>query len=469
MNIQPDCMAKGRLGEEIDNQKRWRNLKLSRFCQFVDSNGGAVGLNTLHRSVAKLDDEIVQSLKEKTLNSLPYEDIKLLKKAKFLVPKDIDEVGLFRDWAYRVKNDTSSIRATIALTSRCNLDCSYCFEKGYMRQTPLDMSKETADNIVSWLKTFASKHDGQEISAYYYGGEPTLRVDLIEYISEELEARLKPLGIDNSFYMYTNGTILTDDLLRTIKNRKFQHLQVTLDGPRRIHNRRRGFKTGKGSFQIILSNIRRILSETYTKILLLVNFDQENLESISELLDIFVQEGVVNNIEFAFNPVFQTQFNTNHCDHFSLPEFEMYQAWKRLYKLTLQKGLSCKPLKIFQKGPCSFCRKSHLIFAPNGDIYKCIGFLGKPELKVGNVKDSFSKTFDKIEEQIALEPWNNPKCKNCAFLPLCLGGCRFHSYVEYGNITDVFCHKNLIENVELKLIEELSGAGDSDTCSLNSL
>lgn len=459
MNIQPDCMAKGRLGEEIDNQKRWRNLKVSRFCQFVDSNGGAVGLNTLHRSVAKLDDEIVQSLKKKTLNSLPYEDIELLKKAKFLVPKDVDEVGLFRDWAYRIKYDTSSIRATIALTSRCNLDCSYCFEKGHMRQSPLDMSKKTADNIVSWLKTFASKYNSQKVSAYYYGGEPTLRIELIDYICEELEAQLKPLGIDNSFYMYTNGTIITDDLLRTIKNRKFQHLQVTLDGPRRIHNKRRGFKTGKGSFQIILTNIRRILGETYTKILLLVNFDQENHEHIPELLDILEQEGIARNVELAFNPVFQTNFNRAHCDQFSLPEFRTYQVWKTLYELALQRGFNCNALRIFQKGPCSFNRRSYLIFDPSGDIYKCIGFLGTQGLKVGNVKDNFLTTLERIEKQVAIEPWDNDKCRNCALLPLCLGGCRFHSYVKYGNITNTFCHEDLIKNVELGLIEELTRAG----------
>lgn len=434
------------------------DLKVSKFCQLIDCDQYEIAINSLHRSIVYLDKGMWNALQSHhTIKKamLTTEDIELLKLAKVLVRKNIDEFELFKDWLENIKRDTSNIKATLALTSRCNFNCSYCFENGYLKKFPSDMTRKTARAIISWLRTFVLENRSQKIRTYFYGGEPTLKIDLIDYLTKEFESVFNPLEVETEFYMFTNGAILTKRLLNIIETHNFRELQITLDGPTHIHDRRRTFKNGKETFDIIFQNIKKILKETNTKVLLLVNFDRENQRDILRLLDLFVKEGLVENVQFAYNPVFQTQHNKIHCGQFSLSEAETYNTWKDLYIATLEKGLNCAPLRIFETGPCSYRRMSHFNFDPEGNIYKCIGFLGVKEFKVGNVNEEFSITAKKIEKQVFSEPWHNEKCINCIFLPLCLGGCRFHSYVEYGNVGDLFCHRSLIENVEIQLIKYL--------------
>jgi len=429
-----------------------KKKKISRFCKFIPLNGCWVVINTLLRSITLISSDLANEI----ISGKPLKkDVEeALRSVGVFAPDDKDEIALFEEWLNRIRWDISGIKAVLLLTTRCNFKCPYCFEDGYVKRFKEDMDEEIASSVIRWLKEFAAEGGGEEISLYFYGGEPTLRTDLIEFFVKRVR-ELEEDGLRLEFNMFTNGSILTPDLLELISSNNFGHLQITLDGPPEVHNRRRPFKSGRGSFDIILSNIKKIADKSEVGIVIVVNFDRENYKSVPQLLDILADEGLKERVELAYNPVFRTNYNTEHCAIFSLPDEETYKIWADLYKITMEKGMKCNPLRIFEKGPCSFWRASHLIFDPWGNIYKCIGFPGVKELRVGNVRDCPPKLYlSKIKDQP--EPWRNERCLNCEYLPLCLGGCRFHSFVEYGNIEKPFCHKELIERTEIELIKFIS-------------
>ncbi len=432
------------------------NLRLSRFCHFLSDDCTTVAINTLFRSVVELDKVAVAALKGLKLKSLPHEDISVLKDAHILVGSNIDELSLFHDWIHRVRRDMQSICATIVVSNRCNLKCAYCFEKGYVQNTSIDLNEQIVQDIANWLNALARNHDSHDLTVHYYGGEPTLRPDLIYLLWEQLKSLSCELGLKVKHKLYTNGTLIPDVLLSLMKGEERWGLQVTLDGPPDVHDRRRSFKNGAGTFGVIIHNLKRVFKETLAQVTVLVNFDNQNYKAIPELLDILGTEGIADHVELAFNPVFQTPFNQAHCSRYTLVDDDTYQVWRWLNQTATQKGLKCDSTRIFNKGPCSFHRKGNLFFDPQGSIYKCIGVVGVDELCVGSVREEPSKVIERIEEQMSILPWDNPECLDCPYLPLCLGGCRFHSYVDSGDFHRPFCHKKLIENVDMRSVFEMA-------------
>ena len=57
--------------------------------------------------------------------------------------------------------------------------------------------------------------------------------------------------------MTTNGTLMTEDVIEFLVKYEF-NLMISLDGDKKSHDINRRFKTGKGSFDIILENLSRL-------------------------------------------------------------------------------------------------------------------------------------------------------------------------------------------------------------------
>lgn len=296
----------------------------------------------------------------------------------------------------------------------------------------------------------------ESISIYFYGGEPTIFPETINYFCNQIERKFQDRNITIDFNIYSNGTLFTDKLLNIITLFRFNNLQITLDGPQNNHDQRRPFKDGKSSFHIVYQNICKILDRTNSHVTLLMNFDRYNYKNVDELFSLFKSYSTNENFEMVFNPLFITNENKAYCtSHSFSTEKESSRIWAYLYKKAIKQGVRSSPLRIFDTGPCTFNRASNFVFDTEGNIFKCIGFLGNNELSVGQVNPKINDVVYNIQKQITTAPWDNIKCTECSFLPLCIGGCRFHSLVSNGNILEPFCHKGLIETCELELIKFL--------------
>jgi 12,18-didecarboxysiroheme deacetylase len=80
----------------------------------------------------------------------------------------------------------------------------------------------------------------------FSGGEPTIRKDLPELADHAVKRGMRAV-------ISTNGTLITADMAKTLKEIGLSYVGISLDGMEEIHDRFRGVK---GSFQKTLEGIR---------------------------------------------------------------------------------------------------------------------------------------------------------------------------------------------------------------------
>ena len=116
--------------------------------------------------------------------------------------------------------------ATVYITGRCNLACSYCFSR-FEDWPKEDATPETLRATVDWL--ISESGDQQQLHLGFFGGEPLLRPDLIELCCEYAAARGKETGKKISCGVTTNLTPLTDEVLQMLKKHNVS-LLASIDG-----------------------------------------------------------------------------------------------------------------------------------------------------------------------------------------------------------------------------------------------
>ncbi len=365
----------------------------------------------------------------------------------------------FTKWFHGQVDDCSEVKAVVFLTNRCNLSCRYCFQDGYAKSAEQsDLTVEVADSILVWLRSFSEAFGSKIVHLYLYGGEPTLNPELIEYLAGHGKKILEQAGCSVIGHMFTNGAVISARTYQAIASGFIRFLQITLDGTEAVHNRRRPFKSGLGSFRNIVDNVEKILKGSNAEITILSNFDRENKDSIRDLHCYLDDVDLADRLCFTLNPMFKTPYNCGHCNLYALSDNECYRVWSDLLVHTYREGFQCNPLPIFDKGPCSYWRRSHFVFDATGEIYKCIGMPGMKELSIGNVASLSPESIGQLPAYgLSGLIWDNNTCKKCPYLPLCLGGCRFHALVEYGDVKKPYCHKDLIEQCEFETIKKIYG------------
>ena len=122
--------------------------------------------------------------------------------------------------------------AILCLTHRCNLNCVYCFEnKDGNHELLYDTACQCVDKIIQehCLKSKSA------LNLNFFGGEPLLRFDLIKDIYNYVQIHYP--AYDISFFVSTNGTLLTDEMKAWFSERKDKFcLGLSLDGDKDTQN-----------------------------------------------------------------------------------------------------------------------------------------------------------------------------------------------------------------------------------------
>jgi uncharacterized protein len=338
-------------------------------------------------------------------------------------------------------NNTSDIFSTILVMSLdCNLGCKYCFEG--TRKGKFYLSAETADDFIEFIRSRNLKGKNR-LHILFYGGEPLLSTDAVIRIAGDLRKVADKKKVGFSFAFITNGTLLTRPLVKKLNPFGLKFAGITIDGPKNNHDRYRPFKSGKGSFDVIMRNVLDVCSLTDVRIN--GNFTRESYPEFPRLLDALIDRGItparISSIDFSAV--------VNERGRFSPPDFQggctssnepwLFEASVFLREEILKRGFRTQKLL---PAICEIEWKNSIVVNYDGALYKCPGLIGRKRYCVGNLKTGIRD----YGTSHGLDNWKNEKCLSCCYLPLCFGGCRYMKLIRTGTMRGRDCKKTFFDH-----------------------
>ncbi len=376
-------------------------------------------------------------------------DAALLTELGMIVPDRLVEMKATTGLIDALNAQNSVLNVTVVLNLDCNFACIYCYE-GDMKGRHY-MSAQTAWYLVDFIKNrFTSSK--KSLIVDFYGGEPLLSAVLIKSISQELKSFAAAKGAEYSFSLVTNGALLKRRLTEELVQLGLDRVKITLDGPAEIHNRYRPFKSGSGSFDTIIKNIKETCD--LTKIGIGGNFDCDTYTQFPRLLDCLEKEGLTPDKISAikFDPISNRPArNLSPTDYnhgcMSINEPWLVESGIYLREEILKRGYHTpKPKPLF----CLIENKDAMVVNYDGVIYKCPAFIGQPGYAVG---DLLTGVRD-YAETYKLDIWKTEKCTECEYLPLCFGGCRYMTFLRNAKIDQLDCQKDYLDATLETLINQ---------------
>lgn len=328
-----------------------------------------------------------------------------------------------------------TFNATVVLTLDCNLACPYCFEDHFRGNFAL--SAATADQLVNYVQR-EQIAQGRDVAIRFYGGEPLLALERLKDIAGRLQTAATAAGVKFSCSLVSNGTLLTRATVEELLPLGLTSAQLTLDGPAELHDQQRPFVAGAGSFAVIVANI--VATYDLIELKLGGNFSRDTYRDAPLMLDALLAAGIdpTKLAPIQFGPIQPKSGKTAGHDQsgccLASSEPWLIEAGLYLRAETLKRGFSVEPLAM---GICMVELTNELVVNYDGSLYKCPAFMGWPELSVGTLATGVQDYTTSHQ----LSFWQNDTCLDCAFLPLCFGGCRLIPLLQHGTIDRVDCRR----------------------------
>lgn len=431
-------------------------MHLSNYTLYFEQNDReGVLFNTFYGTLIVIKKEMYSKL-EKDFDEMELKkicgDYYEFVKSKFCCIDTEDREALKEKLLYN-KHNKKRLTVTIMTTLACNLSCVYCYQQGLVDRT-LHMELETAEKIKDWTIQKIIKNKPKEIIFHFYGGEPLIKLDILEKIMPEIMSAAKVNGSKLTSYVTTNGTLLTAKNILRLKKWNLDNAQISIDGPREIHDKRRPYINGTGTYDVILKNIETALKENL-HIVVRINVDKQNLEYVESLfnemknLGLDHYEGLQINIEIV-SPIMKP---SSHCVSYTFKDEDEMKTLAGLWKKQVEYGFPIKSVMPIDSA-CENQIENSYTFSSNGEIYICPGFVGIDDFVVGNV---LGEGVDE-ERYISLvdkDVWRN--CLDCVYAPVCQGGCKMCAYIAQQEFGHTYCRKEFISAVYPEFIKSKFG------------
>ena len=426
-------------------------MKWSLFLKVIPGIDGAASqyvYSTLSSAAALLPDAIEvrpgRRLEAGRLRAgLSDEQVRELGEALILLPDDADEAALAEWLLQRQRYLTDKVYAVICTTLACNSACAYCFQKT-VREAG-QMSGEVAVATAEWLVRTLDAQRPTRLVVMFTGGEPLLNPGPIYIIAERLGEYAVRRGIAFTPDLVTNGTLGLAEPVARISRWGRPSVQVTLDGPRDVHDRRRPLTSGGSSYERIMRNLD--LLPDSAKLAIRLNVDAQNLGALKQLVDELEARGLKDRAILSLSAVFETA----RCQHYRKNRLDG-EAMDGLAQLTMQCFRRGFMIDIFSgPGPCVAQTEGGFAVSPEGDIYNCLHFLKFAQLKIGSV---FSRQMTHAYPEVLTADPRDAECMQCNLMPRCLGGCRAGAWWTKGSIAARVCERERLNrglDCELRL------------------
>jgi uncharacterized protein len=358
-----------------------------------------------------------------------------------LARDDVDEsfiVNIIRNQSLFSSRDAINIH--IYPTQECNANCHYCYQK-YEKQTRMTM--ETADEVVQYITENVTLED--EIVLRWFGGEPLVAPEIIDYICGQL-ARHFDNKLRSSSIITTNGYEITDDLINRAKEKwNAKKFHIPIDGYRGEHNSRKGFADkGIDAYQKLLTDIKKLIDNGIF-VMCRLNFDKKNFQQLPDILN-DLQPFRDSNIIQIYPTTIRRLFG-QPIDDFILPSDYVWFydfVYRKMFAYGFYNNIN-QILPLRRRGNCMAGLMNAVIINSERNLFKCLQYSTDEKYKVGDCRTGI------IFNQANLE-WLDvsikySECEECSFLPLCNGGCKCYRALNRPEISPCVREKYLINTV----------------------
>ncbi|MEW6186328.1 MAG: heme b synthase [Thermodesulfobacteriota bacterium] len=325
------------------------------------------------------------------------------------------------------------------VTRRCNLSCLHCRASSELGPYPDELNTKEGRTLLEQIRQV-----GQPV-IILTGGEPLMRPDVFD-----LAAFGDALGL--RMVMAVNGSLLTVDGARKLKEAGIQRISISMDGAgAESHD---FFRQVPGAFDGILSGITAA-KEAGLEFQINTTVTRYNLQDLSRIQEKVIELGAAAHHIFMLVPTGRGRALTDQS--ISAEEYEKTLSWlvKRKEETWLSIKATCAPhfYRILREtahkerkevtfkshgldavtrgclGGTGFCFVSHV-----GQVQPC-GYL---EVDSGNVRTqtfpeiwASSPVFTALRDQTLF----SGKCGRCEYFRVC-GGCRARAFEATGNYLD---------------------------------
>jgi len=314
-----------------------------------------------------------------------------------------------------IDNRDDVFRLNINPTLDCNFNCWYCYENHVVGSK---MDSKTIESVKRLITNIYGRDKIKQVIISFFGGEPLMQFDkvvkpIICHVIREAEQTNKTFSIGFT----TNSYLLTDEMISYLKDKNVS-FQITLDGGRKYHNKTRYTRSGKGSYDKILGNIKK-LTENEISVNMRINYTHENLQSV---------KNIINDA---------SDFSESQKKFINV---DLQKVWQEADDSDENRAELVRLIKLFQSGgflvtsavphnhvygSCYGDKRNHLVVNYNGDIFLCTARDFSPESRAGYLSGEGEPVWenDALEKRMSCK-FIKPVCKKCRIAPVCGGGCR---------------------------------------------
>lgn len=292
-------------------------------------------------------------------------------------------------------------RIKVLITSACNSNCTHCFR--HTEKNTKELSWEKLKEIVDFgvennceLFSFSGGEFFTHLSAY----------DLIEYcVSKNVHISI-----------LTNALHMDIPFFENLKNRELLSFQISVDGLREKHDKRRG----EGSFDRTMFNVKRLYDLGFS-LSAKTALDENNYMDIAEILQMpWFSKVLILPVAFSAK---------ERKDQYISDEYRKFERVIQLIYTTTAENKSnlCR------------CYPQELAIKYDGGIYPCTEAREHDEFLIGNINDKSLRVILDEYELDSERKFKCPKayvevCEQCPQCSACNHGCRLRALRFYGDL-----------------------------------
>jgi uncharacterized protein len=365
--------------------------------------------------------------------AIDRESLRSLTSQEFMIEDTFDELAAIRSMYWKARADAPAV-VTITTTLDCNLGCFYCYEE----RSADSLQREDLPAILLRIRSLLEGSTRRSLHVDWYGGEPTLNLSFLESASLAIQDLCSVMGIRYSASIISNGTAWPEDVEQFIQRHRIRQVQITFDGMRAHHNRRRRFTQRADSQRSSFDEASLLISRLVDvcKVDIRYNVDHLNAQDFVPFAEFARTQGWFDaKYQATFQPARVAGYTekSRFVAKIGLTDDEFHRLKRQVSPLLPPEAMVEPETPSGYAAPktsvCAALSNHAIVIGADRRLYRCGLQVSEPGRAVGPLASGVFRILDNESASsderwwAEFDPTTLPTCSVCSFLPICLGSC----------------------------------------------